>query len=138
MHCRLGYPFIVQLLAASTRGPKLCLVMELATGGSLSKFLRNRARERLDYALQVAFLHDIARGMNFLHDEGILHRDLKSANVLVFEHLRLKLCDFGLAKIQMEGSSVTGLGTAQWMAPELLGGRGTSTEQSDVYRCGRR
>lgn len=136
VHNMLRHPFIIQLLAASTRGPKFCLVMELATGGNLSDFLRKRFGRRLCHALQVAFLKDIAIGMNFLHDEGILHRDLKSANVLVCERHQLKLCDFGLAKIKAENSSkVTRVGTAPWMAPEVLRGPGgNSTEQSDVYR----
>lgn len=134
VHQDLQYAFIVQLFGACTKGDILGLVMELAPGGSLGEYLLNSS-EPLDNALQVAFLYDIARGMSFLHDEGILHRDLKSANVLMFEKSRLKLCDFGLAKVKEESSGLTGVGTAQWMAPELLMSKpGSSSEQSDVYR----
>lgn len=134
VHQDLQYAFIAQLYGACTKGDNLGLVMELAPGGSLDEYLLNSSNP-LDSALQIAFLYDIARGMSFLHEEGILHRDLKSANVLMFENSRLKLCDFGLAKVKEESSGRTGVGTAQWMAPELLmSERGSSSEQSDVYR----
>lgn len=134
VHQDLHYAFIVHLYGACTKGDDLGLVMELAPGGSLDKYLLKDSRP-LGIALQVAFLYDIARGMNFLHEEGILHRDLKSANVLMFENSRLKLCDFGLAKVKEESSGLTGIGTAQWMAPELLMlEQGSSSEQSDIYR----
>lgn len=92
--------------------------MELARAGSLEKYLRSSS-EPLEHALQVAFLHDVARGMGFLHRKGILHRDLKSADVLSFANDRLKICDFVLSKIKTVSSSRSNaVGTTQWMSPE--------------------
>lgn len=135
VHQRLRYDFVVNLYGASTVKPHLCLVMELSRKGSLQDLLRS-SEKPLAHALQVAFLYDIARGMLFLHKSGILHRDLKSANVLVFDNHRLKLCDFGMAKVK--GSSTTtvsssGAGTVQWTSPEEFEG-GSGTELTDVYR----
>lgn len=134
VHERLRHKFITQLYGACTMNPNLWLVMEYACNGSLDKFLRG-SRKSLDYSLKVAFLSDIANGMSFLHGEGILHRDLKSPNVLLFDNNRLKLCDFGLAK-RKEGSLTTSgeiKGTFRWMAPELLNNE-KATEKSDIYR----
>ncbi|CAM9823632.1 unnamed protein product [Ectocarpus fasciculatus] len=104
IHAKLHFDHVVHLYAASTIAPHLCLVVELASEGSLLQYLRSTS-EPLAHELQTAFLFDIARGMRFLHKKGILHRDLKAANVLVFANGRLKLCDFGLSKIMAESSS---------------------------------
>lgn len=135
LHSSLHFDHVVQLYAASTISPDLCLVTELARGGSLSEYLHSSS-EPLAHALQTAFLYDIARGMSFLHTKDILHRDLKSANVLVFANHRLKLCDFGLSKIKTESSSRSKLGavgTAQWMSPEEMD-ESPANERTDVYR----
>ncbi|CBJ34024.1 protein kinase, TKL group [Ectocarpus siliculosus] len=107
----------------------------LASRGSLRENLHSSS-EPLAHALQTAFLYDIARGMSFLHKKGILHRDLKSANVLMFANGRLKLCDFGLSKIKTESSSRSkrgAVGTAQWMSPEEMD-ESPASERTDLYR----
>ncbi|CAN0045546.1 unnamed protein product, partial [Ectocarpus sp. 12 AP-2014] len=137
LHSCLRFDHVVQLYAASTISPYLCLVIELASGGSLWNYLHSSS-EPLSHALQTAFLYDIARGMSFLHSKGVLHRDLKSANVLVFENRRLKLCDFGLSKIKTESSSRSkrgAVGTAQWMSPEEMD-ESPANELTDVYSFG--
>ncbi|CAN0184565.1 unnamed protein product, partial [Ectocarpus sp. 8 AP-2014] len=137
LHSSLHFDHVVQLYAASTIPPHLCLVIELASGGSLWDYLHSSS-EPLSHALQTAFLYDIALGMSFLHTKGILHRDLKSANVLMFENRRLKLCDFGLSKVKTEASSrsKTGpVGTAQWMSPEEMD-ESPANERTDVYSFG--
>ena len=133
IHSDLRFAHVVQLYAAATVAPNLCLVTELASGGSLQKCLHSTT-EPLPHALQTGFLFDIARGMSFLHSRGILHRDLKSANVLMFDNARLKLCDFGLSKIKTE-SSISGgaAGTVPWMAPEVMS-ENPANELTDVYR----
>lgn len=135
LHSSLHFDFVAPLYAASAIRPHLCLVIELAPGGSLQKYL-NVTNEPLAHALQAAFLHDVARGMLFLHGKGILHRDLKSANVLMFPNGRLKLCDFGLSKVKTEISSKSSrgaVGTTQWMSPKEMD-EGPATELTDVYR----
>ncbi|CAM9139464.1 unnamed protein product [Ectocarpus sp. 4 AP-2014] len=137
IHANLHFDHVVQLYAASTIAPRLCLVVELASGGSLRQYLR-LTNEPLAHALQTAFLFDIARGMWFLHKKGILHRDLKSANVLIFANGRLKLCDFGLSKIMAESSSRSiqgAVGAEQWMSPEEMK-ESAANEGTDVYSFG--
>ncbi|CAM9809672.1 unnamed protein product, partial [Ectocarpus sp. 12 AP-2014] len=137
IHASLHFDHVVQLYAASTIAPNLCMVMEYASEGSLWQHLHS-SRKPLAYPLQAAFLFDIARGLMFLHNKGILHRDLKSANVLVFANRRLKLCDFGLSKVVEESSSRSKrwpVGTTPWMSPEEINGS-AATQLTDVYSFG--
>lgn len=77
--------------------------------------------------------------MSFLHSKEVFHRDLKSANVLIFVNRRLKLCDFGLSKIKTDLSSIAtsgAVGTTQWMSPELMNELSQADELTDVNRWG--
>ncbi|CAM9860173.1 unnamed protein product, partial [Sphacelaria rigidula] len=137
LHSSLQHDFVTPLYAASTILPHLCLVVELASGGSLQQYLHSTS-EPLTHGLQTALLYDVARGMSFLHVNGILHRDLKSANVLMFANGRLKLCDFGLSKTKTDLSSRSirgAVGTTQWMSPEEMDDS-PANELTDVYSFG--
>ncbi|KAG7357328.1 protein tyrosine kinase [Nitzschia inconspicua] len=79
-----------------------------------------------------------ARGMAYLHGgkPPVLHRDLKSANLLLDESYNSKVCDFGLSRLKAQTRSMTGnCGTVQWMAPEVLANR-SYDEKADVYSFG--
>ena len=79
-----------------------------------------------------------ARGMAYLHSGNppVLHRDLKSANILLDESYTAKVCDFGLSRLKAQESNMTGnCGTVQWMAPEVLSNENYN-EKADVYSYG--
>lgn len=79
-----------------------------------------------------------ARGMNYLHcgHPAVLHRDLKSANILLDDSYNAKVCDFGLSRLKAKERSMTGnCGTVQWMAPEILANQHYA-EPADVYSYG--
>ena len=79
---------------------------------------------------------DAARGMTFLHAADVVHRDLKSANLLVTSGFSVKVADFGLARVKARATTMTGqMGTMQWMAPEVLSNC-RYTEKADVYSFG--
>jgi serine/threonine protein kinase len=78
---------------------------------------------------------DAARGMSYLHGQGIIHRDLKSANLLIDRSYRAKVCDFGLARAQ-SNIQRGGMGTAQYDAPEIILDGNQATLKSDVYSFG--
>lgn len=82
-------------------------------------------------------IYEIAEGLAYLHERGVIHGDIKGMNVLISAHLRVLVCDFGLAKAanSATATSLVGVGSLRWQAPELLGG-GTKTEKSDVYAFG--
>ena len=141
LHGALRHANVVQLYAVCLEAAKYCMVMELMSNGSLFNVLHN-GRE-LPWSLRFSIAKDIAVGLNYLHGRGILHRDLKSLNVLLDDRMRAKLCDFGLSTLKSESSSTTtaakgksAVGTVQWMAPELFK-RGTKkSELSDIYALG--
>ena len=76
---------------------------------------------------------DISRGVQFLHSFGIIHRDMKSLNLLVTQAYRIKVSDFGSARVSHEQGFNTGCcGTYQWMAPEVIASQRYS-HSADIY-----
>jgi serine/threonine protein kinase len=132
---RLRHPNIVQFLGACLE-PHITVVIEYIAGGSLEKWLEGRRRVRLSERQILDISLDVAKAVNWLHHKRIIHRDLKPANILVDEY-SAKLCDFGLAYILPEGSSVTSgaFGTPCYMAPEITKGMEYGIEV-DVFSFG--
>ncbi|KAG6609222.1 TKL protein kinase [Phytophthora cinnamomi] len=85
---------------------------------------------------RVHMMLDIARGLQFLHSFGMIHRDLKSLNLLMTAEGRVKLADFGISRVNDQSDLMTGCcGTFQWMAPEVLTSQKYSLS-ADVYSFG--
>lgn len=127
------------------------LVIELMPLGSLKKLLRSRSN--LAWPTRQGFAYDIAKGMEHLHRQGLVHRDLKSDNCLVNEQLAVKVADFGNSRIAATvttggrggtapnnetafGASTDmtqGIGTILWRAPEVLSRASGYDAAIDVY-----
>nr|XP_043631647.1 probable serine/threonine-protein kinase SIS8 isoform X2 [Erigeron canadensis] len=135
---RVRHPNVVLFMGAVTRTPHLSIVTEFLPRGSLYKLLR-RPNNQLDYRRRLRMALDTARGMNYLHNctPVIVHRDLKSPNLLVDKNWVVKVCDFGLSRMKNSTflSSRSTAGTAEWMAPEVLRNE-PSDEKCDVYSFG--
>ena len=133
---RLDHPDIVNLHAAGEEHGVAYLVMEFAPGKSLDA---HTSAERLLPVHEV--LHIIARvadALAYAHRQGVLHRDVKPANIIVHGAMgSVKLTDFGVARLLDAARTRSGtlLGTPAFMAPELLVGR-SATARSDVYALG--
>uniref|UniRef100_A0A8C8SD16 mitogen-activated protein kinase kinase kinase n=1 Tax=Pelusios castaneus TaxID=367368 RepID=A0A8C8SD16_9SAUR len=123
----LRHPNIIALKAVCLQEPNLCLVMEYAAGGPLSRAL-------------------IARGMQYLHCGAIvpvIHRDLKSNNILLSQRIEdedmngktLKITDFGLAREWHRTTKMSTAGTYAWMAPEVIKAS-TFSKGSDIWSYG--
>ncbi|XP_058204079.1 serine/threonine-protein kinase CTR1 [Rhododendron vialii] len=137
---RLRHPNIVLLMGAVTQPPNLSIVTEYLSRGSLYRLLHKPgAREVLDEKRRLSMAYDVAKGMNYLHNRNppIVHRDLKSPNLLVDRKYTVKVCDFGLSRLKANTflSSKSAAGTPEWMAPEVLRDE-QSNEKSDVYSFG--
>ncbi|BFG17570.1 hypothetical protein CerSpe_038450 [Prunus speciosa] len=111
---------VVQLIGACTKPPKLCIVTEFLSGGSMYDFVHKQTGAlSLQSLLRVAI--DVSRGMNYLHQNNIIHRDLKAANLLMDENGVVKVADFGIARVQAQSGVMTAeTGTYRWMAPEVI------------------
>ncbi|GFQ00099.1 serine/threonine-protein kinase ctr1 [Phtheirospermum japonicum] len=151
---RLRHPNIVLFMGAVTEPPNLSIVTEYLSRGSLYRLLHKPgAKEALDERRRLSMAYDVAKGMNYLHKRKppIVHRDLKSPNLLVDRkytvkvsevpifsiRLHLAVCDFGLSRLKANTflSSKSAAGTPEWMAPEVLRDE-PSNEKSDVYSFG--
>ncbi|XP_060168992.1 probable serine/threonine-protein kinase SIS8 isoform X1 [Lycium barbarum] len=135
---RLRHPNVVLFMGAVTRSPHLSIVTEFLHRGSLYRLL-HRPNNQLDERRRLRMALDAARGMNYLHNctPVIVHRDLKSPNLLVDRNWVVKVCDFGLSRMKNSTflSSRSTAGTAEWMAPEVLRNE-PSNEKCDVYSFG--
>ncbi|PRQ15915.1 putative protein kinase TKL-CTR1-DRK-2 family [Rosa chinensis] len=135
---RLRHPNVVLFMGAITRAPNLSIVTEFLPRGSLYRLL-HRPNNQLDERRRLRMALDAARGMNYLHNctPVIVHRDLKSPNLLVDKNWVVKVCDFGLSRMKNSTflSSRSTAGTAEWMAPEVLRNE-PSDEKCDVYSYG--
>ncbi|XP_043699521.1 probable serine/threonine-protein kinase SIS8 [Telopea speciosissima] len=135
---RLRHPNVVLLMGAVTRAPNLSIVTEFLPRGSLYRLI-HRPNNQLDERRRLRMALDVARGMNYLHNCSpvIVHRDLKSPNLLVDKNWVVKVCDFGLSRMKNNTflSSRSTAGTAEWMAPEVLRNE-PSDEKCDVYSFG--
>ncbi|KAL7112227.1 hypothetical protein ACP275_05G138900 [Erythranthe tilingii] len=135
---RLRHPNVVLFMGAVTRPPNMSILTEFLPRGSLYKLL-HRPNIQLDEKLRIKMALDVAKGMNYLHSSHpiIVHRDLKTLNLLVDKNWVVKVCDFGMSRLQHHTflSSKSAAGTAEWMAPEVLRSE-PSNEKSDVYSFG--
>lgn len=127
---------LVPVLEAGEADGWLYLVMTHVSGGSLADILEAEGRFSLERTLRV--VTDVAAGLDTLHEQGLVHRDVKPSNILLAGNGGALLTDFGLAK-GPEHSVLTGsgmvVGTIDYLAPERLNGEPAGSA-SDVYSLG--
>jgi len=134
--CQLRHKNVVEFIGAVTEPANLCLITQYCAKGSLSDLLANKDTE-MNFARKIQLAIDAAEGMWYLHSSNpsILHRDLKSDNLLVCEDWTAMVSDFGLTRFLNREKKMTGVGTPMWMAPEIILGK-QYTEKADVYAYG--
>ena len=134
---QLHNPHIVQFYGFCFESPHFAIVMEYMPDGSMYGLLHSD--HPLTWDARTLMGIDVGAGLEYLHQQDILHRDLKSMNVLLYQQggaYRCKLTDFGLSKVKNETKLTTtlgGKGTLAWMAPELFERRAIYSKASDVY-----
>lgn len=132
---KVRHKHVVQFIGACTKPPLLCIVTEYMSGGSVYSFLhKKKGYLKLPAVLKVAI--DVARGMRYLHQNNIIHRDLKAANLLLDENEVVKVADFGVARVQVQSGVMTAeTGTYRWMAPEVIEHK-PYNHKADVFSFG--
>ncbi|VDK48365.1 unnamed protein product [Anisakis simplex] len=134
---RIRHRNIIQFYGVSKTDPDFFIVTEFAEGGSLYDYLHNPENPDLDFQQIISWAIQIASGVAYLHYEApetIIHRDLKSKNiVLTGEHI-CKLCDFGTSKnLTHSWTEPSWGGTAAWMSPEIILQNEGITTATDVW-----
>lgn len=124
--------FIVQVLTVGWEAEPPYYVMEYLENGSLEDLIRRRGRLGVNEA--VALFREIAEGLNYAHGKGVLHCDLKPANILLDHDWRPRLADFGQSRMSHEQSP--SLGTLFYMAPEQADLAASADARWDVYALG--
>ncbi|KAG0261028.1 hypothetical protein DFQ27_003170, partial [Actinomortierella ambigua] len=139
---RLSYRHIIQFYGETEIDEELVLVTDLAEGGSLRKAIKSNLIPPKAWSIKFRIAQEIARGLAYIHSEGVLHLDLKSDNVLLTRYLEVKLCDFGMSQVKTSSASRSPAeakvkGTYRWMAPEILETKKPKySTKSDVYSLG--
>ena len=134
---QLHHENVVRFYGIVADSQHLCLITELCEHGDLYDFMRKSPKP--PFAQLVSYMYDIAFGVHYLHGRrpSIIHRDMKSMNVLVSKDFRAKINDFGLARIRPRATTMhTAVGTPNWQAPEFWSPNPSYTEKVDVYACG--
>ncbi|OQR81138.1 protein kinase [Achlya hypogyna] len=145
---RLTHPNIVLFMEAGFYQGSICIISEYCARGSLRDVLSNAYAlngRSIIWPMKIRLALGLAYGLQYLHNSQMIHRDLKSPNILVDETWHAKIADFGtlrLAEIVRSQNhhvnpEMTGLvGTTRWMAPEVIKGNKQYTEKIDIYSMG--
>jgi len=134
---RLQHPNIVSVYDSERHGDTAYLVMEFVQGEDLKQHLDSGKRYTLEESL--AILRDLLAALDYAHQQNIVHRDVKPANLLVEASGRVKLTDFGVARIQDSGEATrtkgSMVGTLKYMAPEQVQGLPIDA-RADLFSAG--
>ncbi|KAM6986584.1 mitogen-activated protein kinase kinase kinase 20 isoform 1-T1 [Aplochiton taeniatus] len=134
----LSHRNIIQFYGAVLEAPNYGIVTEYAGGGSLYDYLSSEGSEEMDMGQIMTWATEIAKGMHYLHSEApvkVIHRDLKSRNVVLTSDKILKICDFGASRFLSHTTHMSLVGTFPWMAPEVIQSLPVS-ETCDTYSYG--
>lgn len=119
-------------------GQSMWMITEYCAGGSVATLMRPTAPGGLLEKWIIPILREVAEAMYWVHGQGIIHRDLKCANVLVTEIGNVQLCDFGVAGVieHKFDKRTTFIGTPHWMAPELFDQSTSYGTEVDIWAFG--
>ncbi|XP_052482794.1 calcium/calmodulin-regulated receptor-like kinase 1 isoform X2 [Gossypium raimondii] len=136
---RLHHRNLVNLVGYCAEKGQHMLVYVYMSKGSLASHLYSENHEPLSWNLRVYIALDVARGLEYLHDGAVppvIHRDIKSSNILLDQSMRARVADFGLSREEMVDKHAANIrGTFGYLDPEYISTR-TFTKKSDVYSFG--
>jgi eukaryotic-like serine/threonine-protein kinase len=133
---QLAHPNIVTVIDRGEQDGRQFIVFEYVDGVNLKELVDEEGPLPVHEAIELAL--QVARGLSFAHDQGLVHRDVKPQNVLIDGDGRAKVTDFGIARsVDVDGMTLTGtiMGTSNYIAPEQARGQPVD-EQTDVYSLG--
>ena len=133
---RISHPNVISVYDYGRQGHLPYIIMQFVDGPNLKEYVREEGPLTVEES--ISFARQILDGLSAIHDEGIIHRDVKPQNVLIDEGMQAKITDFGVAFVTVDpGLTETGMavGTAAYMAPEQASGEAVGP-QADLYAVG--
>lgn len=134
---RLRHPNIVRSYGGGDDNGQLFYVMELVDGGTVKKLLQTKGAFRWPIVVEIG--RQVCSALQFAHNHGVIHRDLKPGNLFLTREAEVKLGDFGIAR-DLRGSDITSsgmtVGTHAYMAPEQITGDASVSGKADLYSLG--
>ena len=133
----LSHPYIVAYIESFEENGKLYIVMEYADGGDLSQKIQKQGKRLFSEEEILHYFTQIALALKYMHDRKILHRDLKGQNVFLCKDGKVKLGDFGIAKVLDCTAQLcqTQIGTPYYLSPEICEGKKYSSK-TDIWSLG--
>lgn len=140
LNCKLRHPNVVLFMGICVQPKEVCIVTELMARGNVHDLLVSPIKGKsvkLSWSRRLQWAIDTAQGMAYLHSLNpvMIHRDLKTTNLLVDRGMNVKICDFGLSRFQAEDKIMSAVGTVQFAAPEVLRHE-KYTEKADLFSYG--
>ena len=117
---KMQHDAIVKYIDSIYTDDYLNIVMEYVENGSLDTLLE---KFKIPEQLAVIYIKQVLEGLDYLHSQGVIHRDIKGANILTTKDGKVKLADFGVSTIlnsDREDKNISLAGTPYWMAPEVI------------------
>jgi len=132
----VSHPHLLRYVGAAEHNRSVALVTEFMSGGDLRSILGNKAVE-LSWRLRLTLARDALEGIAHLHASDLIHRDIKTENLLVDDDWRIVVADYGFARKAAAGNrqAMTILGTDEFMAPEVIFGE-SYDDRADVFSFG--
>jgi len=125
----LDHPNILPIRDATFIEGRFVIVSPLG-----ERTLDQRLQKRIAFETAFDIVHQLLKGVAYAHEQGVIHCDIKPENILLFDHHRVRLADFGIAKAAQRTISGSGTGTVGYMAPEQAMGKPSA--RSDVFSIG--
>ena len=132
---RLNHPALITIYDFGEEGSLAYMAMELVDGIELAQHMKQAPISVRD---AVAIAEQVAEGLAFAHDSGVIHRDIKPSNIMLQPRGRVKIMDFGIARLKVSDVKTqlgTRLGTPKYMSPEQIGG-GKLDHRTDIFSLG--
>ncbi|MEO0128694.1 MAG: protein kinase, partial [candidate division WOR-3 bacterium] len=132
---KLSHPNIVMIYDVEEEGGNFAIVMEYVDGDSLDKILKKQKTISLEESIRI--IQKVCDALDYAHKQGIVHRDVKPANIIITKNGEPKLMDFGIAKLADSTVTKTGsaLGTPSYTAPEMIKGEKVNA-RADIFSLG--
>jgi len=132
---KLSHPNIVTIYDVGSEGSLQYIAMEYLEGQTLEEMIKKKTR--FNYRIIAQIISQICQALQYAHDQGIVHRDIKPANIMVLSDYRVKVMDFGIARVDSNSMTKTGvaMGTPNYISPEQLKGKEID-RRADIFSLG--